>query len=91
MNIYIFLPYNWSYCGGMSAVTAETFEEAKDMLTEYFEEESKKYSRKYDGVITRTTEDPRLHKDCSDQWLLERVYPLSAPVQKEVIVNFNYG
>lgn len=84
MNIYIFLPYKWSFCGGMAVVIAEDIKLAITLLWVYFQEEDKDY----DGVITADPEDSRIKEDHWDQWLLEDSYPITA-TERKVIVNSN--
>lgn len=86
MNIYIFLPYSWSHCGGMCAVIAEDIRIAIDLLHTHFLKEDEEYN----GVITTDHHDSRLMKDHWDQWLLSYAYPIGA-TEREVIVNYNHA
>ncbi len=88
MNIYIFLPHNWSFCRGMCIAVAENIDTAISLLHNHFREEDDEGI--FEGVITDNPEDSRLKKDHWDQWLLKESLPIAeAENRNYVIVSYN--
>ena len=88
MNLYIFEPYEWAYCGGAIGVIAETFKEAVKIVVE---SDNELYEYKYFRTSAKTFE-----KDGDNQWLLTNRIPLSKGLDKYVepqvlFNNWNYA
>lgn len=77
MNLYIFEPYEWAYCGGAIGVVARTFNEAVKTIIE--SDNNGIYKYKYFRTNIETFEE-----DESNQWLLTHKMPLSKDLNKYI-------
>ena len=98
MKLFVFLPYEWAYCGGAIGITAETFEDAVDFIVEKDRKRCAKIGRSgYKPIRNYKKEyfaksSDSFKKDRSDQWLLTNVFDI--PKEKETRIAFddwNYG
>ena len=104
MNLYIFEPYEWAYCGGAIGVLADSYTKAVDLIVEKdkkhakdrFETESwHKLTindlRSYRHEYFSRTED-KFKKDHYDQWLLTVELPVASNGSPRVLFNnWNYA
>ena len=101
MNLYIFEPYDWSYCGGAIGIIAETFNKAVKIIVE-----ADKIRAKHNAKSSRLSVDShRMYRagyfqrdkkvfkeDTSDQWLLTHRIPTSPGNLPEILFdNWNYA
>lgn len=102
MNLYIFEPYGWAYCGGAIGIVAETFDKAIEMIVEADKIQAKSKKEIYNNL---TIDDCRSYKpeyfqrdkkvfkeDTSDQWLLTHKIPTSPGNLPEILFdNWNFA
>jgi len=85
MNLYIFEPYEWEYCGGAIGIIARTFDEAAETIVEYDRPQAEQMAkelgfsvdscRQYKSEYFRTNIETFV-KDGDNQWLLSHTIPL---------------
>lgn len=78
MNLYIFEPYSWAYCGGAIGVVANTFDKAVKMIVE--SNDNGLYKYKHFRMNTETFKE-----DNSNQWLLTHKIPVSPGKLPEIL------
>lgn len=86
MNLYIFEPYKWTYCGGAIGVVAEDFEKTVDLIIDN-NQDSDSYRVEY---FQRTPENFR--DGMWDQWLLTHDILVNPDRRPGVLFNnWNYS
>ena len=89
-NMFIFEPYNWSYCGGAIIVVADTFEKAVILAKESCENGDYEDDEEYEGIFSQEKDD--FEKDSWDQWLLTEKFVVIDHREARVVVNnWNYS
>lgn len=85
MKLFVFVPYEWSYCGGALGVVAGNYDEAISILRDYCEPnslygvtcasgyiEKNKFDYPYaKALFIRQEEKDQAEHDESGQWILE--------------------
>lgn len=88
MNVYVFEPYNWGYCGGAIVVVAETEQRAKELiLTKQRAEHDDEYLPWNDSYAERFKQN----EEDGNCWELTSVIECYTPVQIERVICFNYN
>lgn len=86
MNLYIFEPYSWSYCGGTLGVIAESFDEAVALLLKERDFYKKLEFRK--SYFDRS----KFKEDHENQWENTHVLQLAGNPEPQVLFkNWNYS
>ena len=85
MNLYIFEPYEWAYCGGAIGIIARTFDESVETVVK---NGNNRYKRKYFSTNTET-----FVNDGVNQWLLTYTIPLPGTyiIPEVMFNNWNFA
>jgi hypothetical protein len=87
MNLYIFEPYDWDYCGGAIGIIADTFGQAVETIIAADKIQAKHKAKEWglsDGSCRRYEPEyfqrskEVFEDEGSDQWLLTHTIPLPA-------------
>lgn len=102
MNLYIFEPYEWDYCGGAIGVIADTFNGAIEAIIEYDRPRAERMAKEYDLPVDscrqykpeyfqRSTET--FEENSDNQWLLNHTIHLPATyiIPRVMFNNWNYA
>ena len=98
MKLFIFEPYEWSYCGGVIGIISDTFENAVNFIVEKDRKRAiedkttgkvayREYRKKYFAASSN-----KFKKDNWDQWLLTHTFEVPEETETRIAFdNWNYG
>ncbi len=88
MNIYVYEPYQWNYCGGAIVVVAETEQRVQELiLTRQRAEHDDEYIPWKEDYAERFKQN----EEDGHCWELTSVIECYVPIQVEWVVCFNYN